>query len=122
MDASYDFDSERRVVIVTIHGKLTDQGLLEGYDRLTEDPRFRPDHCQLVDLRGAVGAEVTDRGVRALVERPPEFAPTSRRAIVVSSKLGFGMSRMYALLRAGDAGEVQVFTELDAAKQWLGID
>jgi hypothetical protein len=121
MDASYDFDSKRRVVIVTIRGKLTDQGLLEGYDRLTNDPRFDRNASQLVDLRAASGAEVTERGVRALVERPPEFAATSRRAIVVPSDLGFGMARMYELLRGGDAGEVRVFRDIDAAKEWLGV-
>ncbi len=121
MDASYDFDSEGRVVIVTIHGELTDQGLLEGYDRLVGDPRFRPDYDQLVDLRDARGREVTAQGVQALVARPAEFAPTSRRAIVIRSDLGFGMARMYEILRGGQAGDVRVFKDLDAAKQWLRI-
>ena len=55
MDATFEFDAQRRVVIVTIRGELTDRDLLDGYDRLRSDPRFRSDHDQLVDLRAAVG-------------------------------------------------------------------
>jgi hypothetical protein len=121
MDASYEFDSERRVVIIAIHGELTDQGLLEGYDRLVGDPRFSSHYDELVDLRAATGGEVTAEGVLALVARPAEFAPTSRRAIVIRSDLGFGMARMYEILRGGEAGNVRVFRDLDAAKQWLRI-
>ena len=54
-----------------------------------------------------------------MTRRPPEFAPTSRRAIVVPSDLGFGMARVYQAFRGGDAGAVRVFTDLEAAKEWL---
>src|SRR5262245_29306683 len=103
MDASYEFDAEHRVVIVAVQGELTDEGLLEGYERMMSDPGFRSDYDQLVDLSGATGARITVEGVQALVARPAEFAPSSRRAIVIRSDLGFGMARMYALLRGGEA-------------------
>jgi len=121
MEASYEVDSARRVVIVTIQGELSDQDLLDGYDRLVNHPRFRPDYDQMVDMRNANGSQVTARGVRALTRRPPEFAPTSRRAIVIHSDLGFGMARMFETFRGGDAGAVRVFTDLEAAKEWLRL-
>src|SRR5262245_1189767 len=105
MDVTLEFDSKQRLVVVTVTGVLTDQDLLEGYDQMVADPRFRSDYHQLVDLRGATGEAVTAQGVRALVGRDPEFAPTSRRAIVIRSQLGFGMARMYEILRGGEAGE-----------------
>ena len=121
MDASFEFDPARRLVIVTVRGELTDEGLLEGYDRLMGDPRYRPDYDQLVDLSNAEGGKVTTHGVRALVARPPEFVPSARRAIVIRSDLGFGMAHMFQILRGDGAGQVQVFRDLDAAKQWLRI-
>ena len=69
MDASFEFDAAHRLVIVTVRGELTDEDLLEGYDRLLGDPRYRPDYDQLVDLSNAEGGKVTTQGVRALVAK-----------------------------------------------------
>jgi hypothetical protein len=43
----------------------------------------------------------------------------ARRAIVVQSDLGFGMSRMYELLRGDLTQTIRVFRDVDQAKRWL---
>lgn len=53
-----------------------------------------------------------------LVERALVLAPTSRRAVVVPSDLGFGMARMYEMLRT-KGGAPRVFRDYDEAVRWV---
>lgn len=119
MSTSYEIDSERRVIVVTVRGDLRDEDLLEIHERLRTEPKLEPDFGLLVDLRGAVGRDITMGGVQNLLERPSLFSPTARRAIVVESDLGFGMSRMYELQRDDLAGTLRVFRDVDQANRWL---
>jgi hypothetical protein len=114
-------DLSQRVVRVRVHGTLCDRDLLVGDEMLRNDPAFDPEFAQLIDMRDADGSEVSAAGVQALANRPPLFKPSSRRAIVVPTDLGFGMARMFELLREGKSGEVRVFRDLDEAKRWLDL-
>jgi hypothetical protein len=73
----------------------------------------------LVDLRQASGARVTAVGVRGLVAQAPVLSPTSRRAVVVPTDLGFGMARMYEMLRQDGAGGMRAFRDFDEARRWV---
>jgi hypothetical protein len=115
----FEVDRLRRVVQVRVHGTLCDQDLLDGDEALRNHPEFQPDFDQLIDMREAVGAKVTTDGIRALAHKPPLFSPESRRAIVVLTDLGFGMARMFELLREGKSGEIRVFRDLAEANDWL---
>jgi hypothetical protein len=122
MSWRHAIDIPNRLVRVHVNGTLTDQDLLDGDSTLRRDPEFDPAYDQLLDLSEANGSEITANGVRALASRPPLFSPSARRAIVVRSDLGFGMSRMFELAREGKSGEVRVFRDLEAARAWLDRD
>ena len=62
---------------------------------------------------------VTTDGVRALVAEPLVLAPDSRRAVVVPSDLGFGMARMYEMLREDRGGVTRAFRDFDEARRWV---
>jgi hypothetical protein len=62
---------------------------------------------------------VTSAGVRRLAERPFSLAPESRRGVVVSGELSFGMARMYEALRDKLGGAIRVFRDFDEAKRWV---
>jgi hypothetical protein len=38
---------------------------------------------------------------------------------VVPSDLGFGMGRMYQMLREGQGGQINVFRDIDEARRWV---
>jgi hypothetical protein len=119
MSASYEVDSERRIIVVTVRGELGDEDLLEIHDRIRAEPKLDPSFRLLIDLRGASGRDVTMGGVQNLIERPLLLSPQARRAIVVATDFGFGMSRMYESLRGDLTGAIRVFRDLDQARQWL---
>jgi hypothetical protein len=121
MPWDFEIDHAQRLVRVRVHGTMCDHDLLDADAALRDHPEFDPSFDQLIDLREATGSEVTTAGVQKLAQQPPLFAPSSRRALVVSTDLGFGMARMFELLREGKSGEVRAFRELDKAREWLDL-
>jgi hypothetical protein len=73
----------------------------------------------LIDLRGSSGKSITVAGVRAMAARRLALSPESRRAVVVPSTLGYGMARMYELMRGDGAGAPRVFMDLEQAHRWV---
>ena len=112
-------DSDARVVILTVSGYLGDEGLLELADELAKAPELEPDFALLIDLRQANGHSVTSAGVRRLVSRPLVLSAASRRAVVVPSHLGYGMARMYEMLREDRGGATRAFRDYDEARRWV---
>lgn len=119
LPSTYRIDPELETAVVTMTGEITDDDFAEVYERLRDDVAVEARLCLLVDLRTASGKQVTTEGVRSFAELPTIFSPRSRRAIVVGSDLGYGMARMYEMLRRDIAGNVRVFRELDAAERWV---
>jgi hypothetical protein len=119
MRVSREIDRENRVVVLGVTGALDDDGLLQLVSQLRSDPEVKPDFALLIDLREADGVAVTSLGVRALSAQPLVLSPTSRRAVVVPSDLGFGMARMYEMLREDRGGVARAFRDLGEARRWL---
>ena len=112
-------DAAARVVTLQVNGALGDQELLSLANELEKAPEVRSDFSLLIDLRQAAGRDVTSAGVRALVARPLVLSTASRRAVVVPSDLGFGMARMYELLRGDQGGATRVFRDYEEARRWV---
>jgi hypothetical protein len=119
MHVNREIDASDRVVILDVSGELSDEGLRSLAAEARAALEEKPDFGLLIDLRNAVGRDVTTEGVRILATQPLLLSPDSRRAIVVPSDLGFGMGRMYQTLREGQAGEINVFRDLDEARRWV---
>jgi hypothetical protein len=120
MQVERRIDSAARVVVLEVSGDLGDRDLLSLADELEKDPEVEADFSLLIDLRRAIGQGVTSAGVRKLVARPLVLSPESRRAVVVPSDLGFGMARMYEMLREDRGGAVRVFRDYEEARRWVG--
>jgi hypothetical protein len=117
MNVDQEIDHTHRLIILTLSGELTDQDLLGLADRMGKASVSR-DFSLLIDLRFANGTQVTTEGVHKLAAKPLVLAPQSRRAVVVPSPLGFGMARMYEMLRGKD-GAARVFIDYDEARRWV---
>ena len=118
MEVERTIDPDARVVTLTISGDLDDRELMSLADEFAETPQLESDFSLLIDLRQAHGQKVTSAAVYRLVERALVLSATSRRAIVVSTDLGFGMARMYEMLRH-KGGAPRVFRDYDAARRWV---
>jgi hypothetical protein len=120
MPCSYTIDLARSLVLSRGWGVLTDGELLAHVRALTIDPRFVRSFHQLADLRDVADVEVSASTIREMARLNP-YGDGSRRAVVVTSDVLFGMARMYQILREEPTDELEVFRKLDDALRWLGI-
>jgi len=119
MPAHYKIDKERRLVMSTIFGVATMADGLAHQEKLRKDPDFDPSFSQLMDYTHVVRFEITAEDVRTLAQQSI-FSPHSRRAMLVSGDLAFGLARMFEALREsfGEQG-IRVFRNLDEALDWV---
>ena len=104
-----------------IWGAPTEDDIHDHGQRLRNDPQFRSDFRQLVDMRELTEIRVGS-GVIRDASRNQFFEPGVRRAVVANSDASFGMARMYAIASENSGQTIEVFRDMDAAKAWLGID
>jgi ATP phosphoribosyltransferase regulatory subunit HisZ len=115
----YKIDKQRRLVMSTAAGVLTKADVIGHQDQLLKDPDFDPSLSQLSDLSHVTGFEVTGADMREMTERTI-FSSESRRAVIVSSELAYGLSRMFEIFREskGERG-IRVFRKLEDALDWV---
>ena len=119
MEVERRTDLAARMIVLVVSGELDDDSLLRLRDELEAAPDVDPDFSLLIDLRKASGHGVTSAGTRAIAAQPLALAPAARRAFVVTTELGFGMARMYEMLREGGSGTTRVFRDYEAAELWV---
>ena len=127
MAAAYRIIPDLRLKYVHVSGKTHLSELRELAGRYFEDPQFSLEIRFLVDLSDLTGARAKFMDVFTLkwfyeekfgdLEKPIEVA------IVATTKLGYGISRMFATLTTSEKiMRVRVFSDLASATEWLCID
>jgi hypothetical protein len=119
MPATVQIDPENKVIFLTVSGTLADAEMLALQATMSNDPRFQPHFCRLADMRGVDKVELTVDGIRKLAERDI-FGSGARRAIVAGQGLIYGFSRMFEML--AKAEETRIFSDINEARKWLGLD
>lgn len=106
----------------TITGEFKVFDVRQTLEAVYKRPDFRPEAGALWDLRDATG-DVPTEDVRHLVDFVTKLVGDGEQgkvAIVVSSDLGFGLSRMYETILGGQTRkEMKVFWDIVEAKNWL---
>jgi hypothetical protein len=120
MPASYAIDTDRRLVVTRIWGAATEDEIFDHGQRLRNDPQFRPDFRQLVDISELTEVLVGSGMIRE-ASRNQFFSPGVRRAIVANSEAAFGMARMYAIASEEAGQTIEVFRDRNEAEAWLEL-
>ena len=120
MPGAYTIDLARSLVLSRGWGALTDRELLAHVRAVTVDPRFARNFHQLADTRDVTNVQITAATIREMIRLNP-FVAGSRRALVVTNDVLFGMARMYQMLRGESPDELEIFRKMDDALQWLGL-
>jgi|SRR5689334_16277827 len=119
MPARYEIDKERRLVITTVWGPLTLADALAHQHSLGKDPDFDPSFSQVMDLTQITQYDVDANDIFKLAQTSA-FSSASRRAIIVKDDLGYGMGRMFEILREMRAKSEFAFSAI-ARKPWTGF-
>ncbi len=120
MPCGYVIDTNRSMVLSRAWGILEDRELLAHARALGADASFQKHLKQVIDFRDVTEIRITAAAVREMAHVSP-FGKGARRALVVSSDLAFGLTRMFQILREQSPDEVAVFREMDVALRWLGV-
>jgi len=118
MSVSYTIDAMQQLVHTQVRGVLDGEQLHAHQDKLRSDLHFHPDMRELMDC-----LEVEDVKLRTIINsRLVKCSPwglNARRAIVVSSPLGFGLLSIFQSWMSGEHGEILVFRDMESAQEWL---
>ena len=118
MPADHRIDVTERIVYIHAWGRVTNEDLTGRRAALAADPDFRPEFDRIVyDFAGVTELEVSTETLAGLATSTL-FAPSARRAVVVSSHEAFGLARMCATMTGGE-DRIQVFFDHDRAMVWL---
>lgn len=111
MPAFYKIDKQRGLVLSSGLGVLTKSDILMHMQQLLNDHEFAPKFSQLVDFREISSFDLTGEDIREFANKTV-FSPQSRRALIVSGDLAFGLARMFEALRdlKGESG-IRVFRD-----------
>ena len=122
MPASYHIDLRAGVVFTLVEGHVTNEELLAHQQRMSADPDFRPTMNHVIDARAVTATAVTAFGVRVLAT-PSIFAAGSRRAIIAGgASHSSGYLNMFKNLRSQSGEDIKIFSTVEDAHRWLGLE
>ncbi len=121
MSVTYHIDTAKNVLFAKADGELT-AGDIQAFRRAAvKDPDFDPHLDTLFDFLDITGLQLSGDEVKELT-LSAIFHDRSRRALVVPSKVMFGVSRMYSSYIRADSDVLKVFYDMNDARRWLGLD
>ncbi|HEV7593626.1 MAG TPA: hypothetical protein VGO33_01420 [Gemmatimonadaceae bacterium] len=120
MPAKYSIDVERRLVISSAWGVMTDADVREHRRALRNDPLFDPTYRELVDMSG-ISLDLVDVSTKQEISQDQIFAPGVRRAWVAPDDHPFEIAQIHAIAADKQGGGVEVFRSRKKAEEWLGL-
>ena len=118
-------EPENRVVISRVTGAVTLEELADYLGKFWADPRD-VGFSEIFDWTGIGEIDLSTAELRSLTGPANAFyddSATSRLALVVPLGEGIRMAKLYRNFRqsrGGPAPEIEIFTELNDARAWVG--
>ena len=112
-------DPVQSLATINLSEGFTPLDFKEVSEAMLKHPDFSPDLRLLVVCTNVVASGFTGDAVANLAMTPSSFSTASRRAIVASTDLGFGIARMFGRLKVGSTDKISVFRDLEEALSWL---
>jgi len=118
MPAFFEIEKHHRLVITSASGVVTMAEALAHNQKLRKDPDFDPSFSQLIDLSNVTKIELNREDILTLAQ-DPILSDNSRRAILATGDLTFGLARMFEMFRESKGKEtIRVFRNRDEARAW----
>jgi hypothetical protein len=124
MELETKINKESKYRIHTLTGEFEFDALFEALVGVYDDPNFDPDLNSVwnlidVDEIEKIGNDQIQKIV-AYVSWKREKYGSMKTAIVVSSRIHYGIARMYEQsLEAASKSEIMVFRDLESALEWI---
>jgi hypothetical protein len=124
MPIQFEYRADLNCLHAVGEGRLSRQDFLDYHRNITiTDPPpillILSDYRKL-DASGLTTSDIEEIRTSALSRTENKYEAV-KEALVVSDGLGFGLSRMFDGVVHSDKYEAGVFTDMNAAKSWLGL-
>ena len=116
-------DKKAGVMIRTVTGELTFEDIKSSYEASLIRPDFQMNMHVIWDLRDADASKIYKEDVIKIARYFETYIKNGdeyKAALVVSSDLEYGLSRMYQVAVADLPAEIGIFRGLEEAKKWVG--
>lgn len=120
MPVEYKIVKSLGIVFSDANGVLIDADAIVHQDMLRSDPDFDPSFQQVLDFTDVTEFKLSTQAIHTLAQRNP-FGKGFRRAFVAPSRIAFGCARMFQILTDEYEDEINVFEEMSAALDYLGL-
>jgi hypothetical protein len=122
MPHAIEFESQKSMVRVTVHGELTDAVASELYASVHDFLSSNEVRGGILDLSPVTSLAITLDAVRRLAKMPPLFKPPQVRVIVAPGDLVFGMARLFQISRSEVHTDLHVVHTLEEAYKIHGLE
>ncbi len=120
----YRIEPSFGLIIDKFDGKMGWHDVLEGIQKASKDPEFRPGMNVVADLTDAE-LDFGFEGARSLAASTSDVSTMKygRIAVVAPGPAQFGLARMFGTVAENSDvfEEFRVFTEFSKARTWLGL-
>jgi hypothetical protein len=122
MATDFLIDSEHRVVFTVAIDVFSISDAIGHMSRVRAAAGYSPSDNQLADFRDVTEVELSGLDVR-MFAKETVFDSESRRALVLTRPIAFGLARMFATLRelAGEP-HITIVRTMQEAADWVGVD
>lgn len=128
MPAEHKIDANKRLIITTWTGEVTDGDLIKALSAYQETIRSRPEYVtfdEIVDFRKGSHFHLSISGMQRLVEigSSTDVQDTKTKlAVVVTTPIAYTLVRMYQAYRhviPGGSKILRIFRTYDDARNWV---
>lgn len=120
MAIKYKVLPDQKIIITQAQAGVSIDEMRSHMSTVSSHPDIHPDFSHLFDLREAKNINFNTNEVKQLAEFS-YFDDSSKRAIVASSDLYYGMARMYEIFKESSSANIRVFRTYEEAKEWIGL-
>ncbi len=115
----YKISSEERLILLVNYKKFSIDELQIFRKRLRNDPDYS-DNFDIINDVQRLRKQYSNDEIQAIAQ---ERSPKRRVAMIASSDLSFGKSRVWEMMCDGEGDqEIQIFRDIESAIAWLGKD
>lgn len=131
MSVKHQISNELQLIITTVSGNAVDKALIAAMETYQNDIRSKSDYIkydEVLDLSTLTKIELTSTGIKAIAQiasKNDQPAFKTKLALIVKSRLAFGLARMYQAYRDLNSGankELRIFYKNHDAFEWVEHD
>jgi hypothetical protein len=123
MPIALDFDPVTGLNVNTAHVVVSSDDVYNHIRTLVVHPLYQRGCDKLCDFREGTLRLAMDAipKMKNLVQELSEELRGGKWAIVVSDDFAYGMGRMFSILGSFSRVEIEIFRDMDDAREWLGL-